>query len=251
MATEESELCKLCLEVGVLRNSHIIPETSHLPLYDEKHRMVTFSPANPGRTGFLQKGLRQPLLCERCEQLINERYEKPFQKYWWDGHALDRIPRDDVTILDGIDYPSFKLFHLSVLFRAAASTLENFSQVRLPGRHYEQIRRMVHMGSPGRYWKYPMIATAIKGDDGEIWDALVGPAHAAFLDGYPCYVLTFAGVEWRYFVSSRRLPLSVLRLAMTEEGKLPIVRMPWGPMSVHREIYRAAVRRNGGEEIPL
>lgn len=243
MASKNLRCCRLCLSDRELRNSHIIPESSHTPLYDDKHRMVTYSPDNPGTTGFLQKGLRERLLCEQCEQLINERYEKPFQSYWWNGRALDRISLRDVTVLDGIDYRAFKLFHLSVLFRAAASTLENFKTVQLPGRHYEQIRRMVLSGTPGRFWKYPIVATAVKGDDGAIWDAFIGPAHTAYLESYPCFVCTFAGVEWRYFVSSRRLPRLVLRIALTDEGTLPIARMPWGPMPVHRHIYANAVRR--------
>lgn len=45
-----------------------------------------------GRLGrkFLQKGLREPLLCEGCEQFLNDNYEKPFKRYWFDQKPLPR-----------------------------------------------------------------------------------------------------------------------------------------------------------------
>jgi len=236
--------CLLCEKERVLRNSHIIPESSYSPLYDDKHRMVTLFPSDPERTGFLQKGIRQPLLCEECEQLLNERYEKPFQAYWWRGRALDSIASDGVTILHGIDYRAFKLFHLSVLLRASACTHENFSYVQLPDRQRERIRRMVLEGSPGPAWKYPIIASAVDNGAGGIWEAVIGPAHYAYLDSHPCFVFTFAGMEWRYIVSTRRIPYAFQRCALNERGELPTARMDWGSMEVYRHLNRRAKERN-------
>ena len=68
--------CALCLGEAPLRNSHVIPEFLYRSLYDEKHRLhqVSADPAQPNI--YLQKGLREPLLCELCEQRfsVSERY---------------------------------------------------------------------------------------------------------------------------------------------------------------------------------
>src|SRR5574337_198522 len=134
-------LCRLCKEEKDLKCSHIIPEFLYKPLYDAKHRAVSLSEIeigqrrNFGKKRLIQKGLRERLLCSECEQLLNNRYEKYFKALWFDQGALPSTIESGVTFeLHGLDYHKFKLFHLSVLFRAGVSSLPQFSQVKL-GAH--------------------------------------------------------------------------------------------------------------------
>jgi hypothetical protein len=52
------------------------------------------------------------------------------------------------TEINGLDYAMFKLFHLSVLWRAGVSTREEFRNVKL-GSHEDVIRQMLLRDDPG------------------------------------------------------------------------------------------------------
>lgn len=217
--------------------SHIIPEFCYKPIYDEKHRMIAVEPSDPSDKGYKQKGIRSELLCEDCEGLINDSYEKPFRKYWIEGKALAPLQEGSVVVLDRIDYGSFKLFHLSVLFRASASDHPNYREVDL-GPHTEQIRRMIMNGMPGPDSQYPIVCLAVEGTDGEIWDELVGPAHRVKLYGHWGYYFTFAGAQWMYFVSSHPAP-DIEVISLTASGTLPIVKSPWMAIDHYRDLRRS------------
>ena len=64
--------CKLCLRESDLRYSHIIPEYFYKPMYDSKHRFMQISTVQEYPTTFLQKGVREYLLCNRCEEQFSK-----------------------------------------------------------------------------------------------------------------------------------------------------------------------------------
>lgn len=125
-AAREPE-CRLCLRPRRLRRSHIIPEAVYKPLYDEKHRAIAFHPNDTTNYGFMQKGLREPLLCGDCEQFLNDMYEKPFYRMWIENDTLAVLTDQDAAVIEGLDYATFKLFHMSVLFRAGVSSRNRLS----------------------------------------------------------------------------------------------------------------------------
>ena len=171
-----SKPCALGCHVRQLRRSHVVPEFAYKPAYDEKHRLIEYDPVTQEKKGLPQKGLYCQLLCDDCEQLINDRYEKRFLRYWQNGDVLEPLAREELIVLDGIDYEKFKLFHLSVLFRAHASELSNFADVQL-GDHADTIRQMVSTDDCGDHSQYPILCSAICNKDGEILYAFVGPGH--------------------------------------------------------------------------
>jgi len=96
--------CKLCGATAELRQSHIIPEFVYRPLYDSKHRAITFPADSPA--GYLQKGYRAPLLCDVCEQFLNDNFEKPFKRMFFDKSLLPKIVFRKKYKVKGRDYPS-------------------------------------------------------------------------------------------------------------------------------------------------
>lgn len=155
-------ICKLCLEKRALRNSHIIPEFLYSPLYNEKRYMMGIN--GLGNRGWrpLQKGITEKLFCDACEQHFNKHHEIPFHRQWIDQQAAPNpwpsCPQDLVVV--HVDYATFKLFHLSILFRASVSTHANFSDVKL-GPHENQIREMLVANNPGASWQYPILGRAL------------------------------------------------------------------------------------------
>src|SRR5713101_805393 len=101
-------ICKLCLLRKERRFSHILPEFCYKPAYDSKHRAIeiTLEPLKENRN--LQKGYREYLLCDDCEGLINDEYEKYFLNVWYRQKKLpDRVPGQSLVI-SGLDYTKFK-----------------------------------------------------------------------------------------------------------------------------------------------
>ena len=161
------DTCKLCLKPRKLCRSHIIPEFCYRPLY-EKGRAVVVNPKDPSDWGYAQKGTRSYLLCQDCEGLLNDRYEKSFKSYWYDGDVLAPFRTGEtVQYFTGIDYSSFKLFHLSVLFRASVSDHPIYREVDL-GPHEDHIRQMLWDQDPGEEWQYPINCSAVDDADGGV-----------------------------------------------------------------------------------
>ena len=145
----EASNCRLCLEPHKLRKSHIIPEFLFRDLYDDKGRFLVLPASADGRPHFRQKGFYERLLCGECEQRINV-YETYVKRVLYDDLPTFTSGEDHrKNRLAGLDYTKFKLFQLSVLWRASISSDPFFSGVQL-GAHEESIRSMVWEQNPGR-----------------------------------------------------------------------------------------------------
>lgn len=66
-----------------------------------------------------------------------------------------------VRSISGCDTKRLRLFFLSVLWRAAATRLPEFAEVRLPDDELEKLRSMVLEGNPEPLWFYPISLTQI------------------------------------------------------------------------------------------
>jgi hypothetical protein len=199
--------CALCLEEAELRNSHIIPEFLYRALYDDKHRFHEISVAPNKRNNLKQKGFREPLLCENCEQRlsVNERYASQFLI---GGVGIGIRQEGERLYLPNLDYPKLKLFQLAILWRAGVSSLPAFSQVTL-GPHAEQIRTMLVNGDPGGSDDYGCLMFALMLDQGQVQGLIVQPTWAR-LAGMRAYRFVFGGLIFVYVVSSTAPP-AVLR----------------------------------------
>lgn len=213
--------CALCLNEAELRLSHIIPEFAYKPMYDEKHRMHAVPGHAPETNFYLQQGLRYPLLCGACETLLNTNYEDPFKQFWVDGQQLALLRASSQNVIRNIDYAKFKLFHLSVLWRASVCQNPAFHRVSL-GPHEEPIRKMLVSQQAGPASLYPIVCGMIIDDDeGFICDALVVTPLSLTLSGHRGFMLAFCGCQWFYFVSSHAMP-EVERIRLNERGTMTV-----------------------------
>ena len=215
-----TDVCALCLQNATLCNSHIVPEFCYQSIYDEKHRMIAFSPNNSQNRKFEQKGLRSYLLCADCESLISTKLESPFKEFWVDGKQLEGLISSRPLLLRNIDYQMFKLFHLSVLWRASVTYNAAFNEVSL-GNHAEIIRRMLLAGDPGPEQRYPIFCRALIKSDGSPCSELFMSPRRFKLGSHHGYTLTYCGCEWGFIISSHRCT-EVERRCLSENGTLPI-----------------------------
>jgi hypothetical protein len=221
-------ICALCYSDGELRLSHVIPEFMYASLYDDKHRFHILS--DKQRSRYAQKGQRETLLCDRCEQRFSV-YERYVSLLMNGGIPLEYETRGRLIIIRGVDYKALRMFQLSVLWRAGVSTLPFFSQVSL-GQHQERIRKLLFDDDPGVPWQYGCLMYALI-YDGRVQEDLVVQPTPSRLDDVPCYRFIFGGHAWLYLVASHQHakkletasldPSGELRLAMKSLGDLKYV----------------------------
>jgi hypothetical protein len=139
----------LCNKAGELRNSHILPEFLYKKLYDEKHRTLIISKE---KNKVIQKGIRERLLCRDCETQFS-RYEKYAKEVILRIPSFSRDKSGKILYAENINYSLFKLFQLSILWRASIAKSPMFSQVSL-GPHEDIIREMLQTENPGTRYDY-------------------------------------------------------------------------------------------------
>jgi hypothetical protein len=215
--------CALCRDLADLRRSHIIPEFLHRPVYDDDHSTQVIA-YGAERATTLRKGLRERLLCDRCEGQLQS-YEDYFARAWRDHPILNgKLDGQDFT-LHGLDYRKTKLFLLSILWRASVSTLPDFSQVSL-GPHEDRIRVMLLRNDPGDPLDYRVIAGLIWDPVTKLrWDNIVMRPVRMRINGGFIYRIVFAGASWTIAVS-RHTKLDFDPNWLTEDGALHLTCCP-------------------------
>lgn len=198
--------CRLCLNERELKNSHIIPEFFYQPLYDKKHRFHVLSTKKKRPRPMEQKGARERLLCIDCETKLSkwETYAaKVFSNIAVANQNTKFFQRTKFSITVGdIDYEKFKLFELSVLWRASISSHDLFKEIDL-GPHEEKIRSFICEESAPQADYYGSIKFALTDDDDvDLSTGFIYQAEYKYVEGYRVVRLIFGGYVWLFFVSS-------------------------------------------------
>lgn len=210
--------CALCLQESLLQKSHIIPEFLYGVMYDDKHRYNVLSLAPERRERIEQKGIREELLCRECEQKFSkfERYASLVIKGGAPG--LDGQRHGSIVSVRGIDYKQFKLFLLSLLWRAGVAKDRYFERVAL-GPHEEELRSMLHNGDPGPFDLYPCIFWGLNLQPNEIPELMVQPCRDRVW-GHITYHFVVPGFKIVYFVSNQRLHRKQSQFVLQHDGSL-------------------------------
>jgi hypothetical protein len=216
--------CALCREPAVLRRSHIVPELLHRPIYDDKHQLEVVR-CEAVRATTLRKGLRERLLCDACEHRI-KKFEDYFAASWYSNPACSRAMSADLTISAQFEYGLLKLFVLSILWRASASRLPDFSEVNL-GPHQERMRRQLLDEGPGPADEYPIYAGLIYDlATQRRWDNVLLPPVRIKVESRWAYRMVFGGASWTVVVSGRG-PLTSDSMALKEDGRIGLTVCDW------------------------
>jgi hypothetical protein len=175
----------------------VISDLLYKPTYDPQHRAIEMSAT--GNQRFLQTGYWEYMLCEACEQRLNK-LETYFSNAW--PMLPTNVAGLPLVFLQGLDYTRFKLFHLSILWRASVSTLRVFSHVAL-GPHAERIRRMLLTDDPGPEGVYPFIGQVLfDPSDGHVRNDMIMEPIPSKFNALRVYVFMFGGCAWYYYVAS-------------------------------------------------
>jgi hypothetical protein len=230
--------CHLCLQERELRNSHIVPEFLYGKLYNDKRQLMAISGLGKHGRSLLQNGIKQHLFCEACEQHFNEKFEKPFKK-WLDARPLPNPwPLIEEAYWTAADYGPFKLFHLSVLFRASVCSLGTFSHVTLGPRHEERMRQLLLTCDPGSYSEYPVFGFAVIHHETRQLVPMVSTVVKSSIEGHRCWGIMYGGVQWWVSVSSHQNHM-IERAGLQPDGRMVFFAEPWHQVPIIQEAARA------------
>ena len=167
---------------------------------------------------FVQKGIREYLLCESCEQHLS-RIEKNFKTSWYDEGRLPQNMNDEFLELKDFDYNQFKLFHLSILWRCSVSTIVD--TVKL-GPHEKKIADLILQEDTGPEDDYRFWGRILVDDNNQIAHDLVSRPNESKLDG--TMFITSAtgdvsGLSW-YRVTA------LLSTSFRKNGSIRLFRIP-------------------------
>jgi hypothetical protein len=215
--------CALCLQESQLQRSHVIPEFLYRSLYDDKHRLQVLSTLEDRDNSLEQKGLRESLLCTNCEQKISvwERYASLVLQ---GGVPLTVRREGKIVFVSGVDYLKFRLFQLSILWRASVSTLPFFKRVNL-GPHEEVLRQWLDTEQGGDPERYGCLMFGINLNGSAFTQVIMQPV-ASRVDSTRSYRFMFGGFLWAYLVSSRSLGAVFSACTLRPEGCLLFMVQP-------------------------
>jgi hypothetical protein len=228
------ENCRLCGQQRELRNSHILPEFLYEELYDSKHRALRVDSLDPQRPKTLQKGLRESLLCDDCEQQFSryERYAAPVIR-----KIPNLRPSPDPRFLQplNVDYEPFKLFQMSLLWRACVSRLDMFAEVEIGGLE-GRLHQMLVNERPGLSHNFGCVMFVVPNTT-HLHRIIWMPAKD-YIDGRECVRFITGRIFWFFTVTSFPKRHPIRRLFLNESGLLQLPLAPCEEGEVLREMVR-------------
>ncbi len=211
--------CALCRNETELRNSHIYPEFLYETLYDPIHRLQLLTIEPDQRNKYKQNGFKEKLLCDSCEQKLSV-WEGYASKVLQGGVPLRTKTEGSKIWIEGVDYAPFKLFMLSVLWRASVSTQNFFKCVEL-GPHEEILRGHLLRADPGKHSDYPCFMFGMKYRNDARADLMIQPQKTK-LQSKAAYCFVFGGLMWVFSVSKEKLPIALLSEVLNEAGRVVV-----------------------------
>jgi hypothetical protein len=214
-------ICSLCLQEKDLQGSHILPEFLYKNVYNPDHSFFSLSTAPDEPTKKYRKGLYEKLLCYACEQIIGE-YENYAAKVLNGGTRISIQQFPEKILIGNLDYTQFKLFQISLLWRAGVSSNREFQNIEL-GPHAEVMRKMIFTKTPGEPHKYGCLLF-YSSTTHQMMKRMINPFEKMKknIGGFHFYRAVLGGLMWAQIVSNRSHQFRYQPGFLQKNGELPI-----------------------------
>lgn len=199
-------------------------------LFDEKHRFYEVKVNNeyPLKKKPRQSGVyEQDILCSNCDNKKLGSLETYASQALYGGIELSiengAIDSSKYIRVKGLDYSKFKLFLLSIWWRASISSLPVFRDVNL-GEHEEIIRKKLLTSEPGSANEYPCAIFTYLHHKNEYHKIIAEPISTTNNDQQMC-VFLIGGNLFIFFTHLYEKTEWVSQSAINEKGMMQIVQM--------------------------
>lgn len=219
--------CRLCLqEKELIGTSHIIPNFMYKELFDKNRKIVetnlfNFNEAKYRPTGIYDKHI----LCKECDTKLIGGLESYAARVLYDRGKFEVEREEDDSIvnlmLKGINYKKFKLFLVSILWRASISEQALFKEIKLGTRYEETARKMIYEDSPGNREDFSTCILGLESSENLVIKAIVAPRRMK-ADGNTSYMFYINGLFYWFNVSSYNIQDVFRRVSINEDNELTI-----------------------------
>jgi hypothetical protein len=177
----------------------VIPELFWAPAYDAKHQVSSRS-VRRTFTSKVRKGVRDRLLCRECETRFGQ-HETYVSRIWCGNASFPTRIALGSELVRQVDYYSFKLLHLSILWRAHEASLPEFDDTDL-GPYAEELRRYLYEDrAPGSDVFAVAAQVVVDPKTSRIMHDMIAPPTPYRLNGKRLYVSIYGGCLWYIGVS--------------------------------------------------
>ena len=208
----------------------------YLGIYNDKHQILTanfpdFENITRIPTGYYDK----QIMCQHCDNVILGELETYSSKVLFHGlkdkknevKIVNTITPDGlrVLLLDNIDYSKFKLFLLSILWRASISNHPYFNEVSL-GHHEERIRLALLHGDPLKEDDYQACMLLVKKNDELPRDYILNPIKInQKIDPSFCF---YMNGSFYFFSTDKNESLEIYKhgsIKMSNKMEIPVIEL--------------------------
>ena len=224
--------CVLCHKnKKLLKKSHVIPDFMYKELFDEKHRLyeALLSPDYQLKSKTRQTGgYDKNILCGNCDNKIFGRLERYASLVLFGGielsiKAISGESKSTYVHVKGIDYRKFKLFLLSMLWRASISKLPIFRNVDLD-EHQQVIREKIIKNNPGSSHEYPCaIFTYLH--NRKLPHQVIAEPGCIINDKQRIYAFLISGILFVFFTSTDENTEWARQCTINEKGEMKLIQM--------------------------
>lgn len=212
--------CRLCTTENVeLCRSHIFPEFLYREVYDSETKSFhVYSSAPNWRPSSRRKGIYEALLCRECEELFRD-WETYACEALFNGLKTAPDIQSELFVVKGVEYKKFKLFLISLIWRAGVSGRSEFANVKL-GSHEERMRQMLMTHDPGDVLDYPVALFVMRSGTKAV---MAMPEAFKPQHGWTGYRATMAGLTWM-FITERLKHFPNMSVFLNRKGELPLIK---------------------------
>ncbi|MEO7311717.1 MAG: hypothetical protein ABIX01_15040 [Chitinophagaceae bacterium] len=238
--------CKLCLQKKpLIKKSHIIPDFMYKEMFDENHKLIV----QPFRQGTVEKyEIKRPsdgeyeggLLCDDCDNNLLGHFENYSSKALYGGKLRENecpifqncISQHGIGFIkcERLNYHKYKLFLLSILWRASISTRPFFSEIILTSEHEEEIRNMMLTKDGGDVAKYPIFVSSYANNHDLPKQLIAQPIQLSSTDDLQVYSFMINGYFYIFYINKPKavLPHYVTAETIKPNNELNIIIIPEG-----------------------
>jgi hypothetical protein len=199
-------------------------------LYDEKHRIYQVTGTDFDNAKTAQTGVNEGnILCADCDNRVLGTLENYACKVLYGGKlhlssAKYETP-DGIkyTEIQGLDYNRFKLFLLSLLWRASISKDDFFSCVSL-GPHEERIRSMIIGNNPDTKKVFPCVISSAH-EGGDLVNGIIFQPRKNHFNHRVNYTFFIGGLFYFFRINDREEEGWFYDVTVNEEGGLKIIHL--------------------------
>ncbi len=201
----------------------------HRDIPDDKNRMFKVRIDRGqiiGRRLVQSSSYEGGILCADCDNKLLGGYERYGSLILYDGHERTIQPTRYGPGLHAVrfgelDYRQFKLFLLSMLWKASISTLDDYQGVDLEDSE-DRVRLMLLDGDPGGPYDFGCVIIAMNHLDEIPSDLVAGPTSVQSENGQ-VFKFLINGLLYLFFEHEADVPAGLKDAILTEEGELVVI----------------------------